>query len=185
MLTTRPKIAELVFQLYGRTLHPELFEVCRSKSIVRGNPDESGYQADIQITNAGHIVTWRHGRLILTEVATSSHQPLPKKRLLMSHRLDHEQTDTIACRGQVYYEVDFDLTIVTAEAITNYQREFEIAGLQNGLVHRFDSNGRVGLGAISYVHTEARDHCLSVKSLHTFPDDCAIVRCQSKFRLPE
>ena len=61
VLTTRPKIAELVIQLYGRTLHPELFEVCRTKSIVRGNPDESGYQAEIQITNAGHIVTWRHG----------------------------------------------------------------------------------------------------------------------------
>ena len=26
MLTARPKIAELVFQLYGRPLHPELFQ---------------------------------------------------------------------------------------------------------------------------------------------------------------
>ena len=37
MLTVRPKVAELVFQLYGRPLHPELFQVYDSRSVSREN----------------------------------------------------------------------------------------------------------------------------------------------------
>ena len=55
VLTVRPKIAELVFHLYGRALHPELFEVCSSTQVQREN-----YEAKIAITSTGHVVTWRH-----------------------------------------------------------------------------------------------------------------------------
>ena len=48
MLSVRPKVAELVFQLYGRTLHPELFEVFATQTIQRGD-----YQAKVSITSAG------------------------------------------------------------------------------------------------------------------------------------
>ena len=60
MLSVRPRIAELVFQLYGRSLHPELFEIHRSRQVERG-----GYTANIQITNAGHVVTWQYDGLTL------------------------------------------------------------------------------------------------------------------------
>ena len=66
MLTVRPKVAELVFQLYGRPLHPELFQVYESRSVTREN-----YQAKIDITHAGHVVTWRSGGMTLTEVAAA------------------------------------------------------------------------------------------------------------------
>ena len=78
MLTVRPKVAELTFQLYGRPLHPELFVVFESCTIERG-----GYSAKIDITGAGHVVTWRYGGLTLTEVAASAHHPLPKMRRLL------------------------------------------------------------------------------------------------------
>ncbi|MGD0382903.1 MAG: DUF2617 domain-containing protein, partial [Thermoguttaceae bacterium] len=81
MLTVRPKIAELVFQLYGRPLHPELFEVYCSRTVERGD-----YQAKIDITSAGHIVTWRYARFTLAEVAASARHPLPERRRLMSYR---------------------------------------------------------------------------------------------------
>ena len=67
MLSVRPKVAELAFQLYGRSLHPELFEVFRTRCIER-----NGYVAKIDITSAGHVVTWRYGGLTLTEVAASA-----------------------------------------------------------------------------------------------------------------
>ena len=35
MLSVRPKVAELSFQLFGRALHPELFEVHKSRTIER------------------------------------------------------------------------------------------------------------------------------------------------------
>ena len=55
MLSVRPKVAELVFQLYGRSLHPELFEVYSTRTVKRGD-----YEATINITSAGHVVTWRY-----------------------------------------------------------------------------------------------------------------------------
>ena len=75
MLSVRPKVAELVFQLYGRALHPELFEVHSTRTVKRGD-----YEATVNITSAGHVVTWRYQGLTLTEVATSAHHPLPQKR---------------------------------------------------------------------------------------------------------
>src|SRR5688572_8086865 len=36
VLIVRPKIAELVFQVYGRSLHPELFDVYQTRQIERG-----------------------------------------------------------------------------------------------------------------------------------------------------
>ena len=185
LLSARPKIAELVFQLYGRTLHPELFEVYGEKRFERaGVGGRPGYRGAVQITSAGHVITWEHEKLILCEVAASLHQPLPKKRRLMSHRLSGEQTDRIECRGGASYEVRFALESVGNEAFAAYQQELELAGLKEGVVHRFESSGRVGLGAMSYVHVQSRDRSLLVQALHTFPDDCAIMKSQSVFRVP-
>ena len=102
VLSVRPRIAELVFQLYGRSLHPELFEIHRSRQIERG-----GYTANIQITNAGHIVTWQYDGLTLAEVAASAQHPLPQRRRLMSHRLKDKCTDELECRGGINYHVEF------------------------------------------------------------------------------
>jgi len=211
VLSVRPKIAELV--LYGRSLHPELFEVYGAKRLQRGkvappptltaatptpaDADADGYEATVQITSAGHVVTWRHGGLTLTEVCASSHQPLPQKRLLMSHRVEGEQTERVACRGGVTYEVAFALETIAPEAFQAYHREFDLISLQgvapgsgdgaSGLLHRFEASGRasLNLGAVSYVDVQSRDRSLRVRAMHTFPDDCAIVKCESTFRLPD
>src|SRR5436190_21961356 len=82
VLSVRPKVAELVFQLYGRALHPELFQVFATRTVERGE-----YQATINITSAGHVVTWRHQGITLTEVAAASHHPLPERRRLMNFKL--------------------------------------------------------------------------------------------------
>ena len=86
MLSVRPKVAELTFQLYGRSLHPELFHVHKSHTVERG-----GYSAKIDITSAGHVVTWRFGGLTLTEVAASAQHPLPQRRRLLSYKLRGER----------------------------------------------------------------------------------------------
>lgn len=180
MLSVRPKIAELVFQLYGRSLHPELFEVYCCRRIERG-----GYTATVQITSAGHLVTWQYQGLTLTEVATSAHHPLPQKRRLMTHQLKGSCSDHLECRGGVKYKVDFSLEPVDQDAFWTFQKELALAGTRQGLVHNFESSGRFGLGAVSYVHLQSRDRSLKVQAFHTFPDDHAIVKSQSVYSLPE
>ena len=67
VLSLRPKAAELVFQVFGRPLHPELYEPCVSRAIDRGS-----YSAHVVITGSGHVVTWRQAGTTLTEVAAAA-----------------------------------------------------------------------------------------------------------------
>ena len=179
MLTVRPKVAELVFQLYGRPLHPELFEVYHSQTVKRGD-----YQAKIDITSAGHVVTWRYAGLTLTEVAASAQHPLPERRRLLSYRLKGQRSDRVECRGRVSYQVSFSLEPAEPEVFWNFQQELALDGLRQGLLHKFDSSGRIALGALSYINVEPRHRSLLIQAFHTFPDDYAIVKSQSLFQLP-
>ncbi len=179
MLTVRPKVAELVFQLYGRPLHPELFEVHSKRSVKRGD-----YEARIEITTAGHVIQWRCGGLTLTEVATSAHHPLPKRRRLLSYRLKGHRADYVECRGGVRYQVNFSCETLEPEIYWAYQQELSHDGEREGMLYRFDSSGRLALGAISYVSIATRSHSFSVQAFHTFPDDYAVVKTQSLIELP-
>jgi hypothetical protein len=160
-------------------LHPELFTICGSRTVKRGD-----YQAKIDITSAGHVVTWRYGGLTLTEVAASAYPTLPERRRLMSYRLRGQRTDGVQCRGGVSYQVSFQLEPVEPEVFWTFQEELTRDGLRQGMFHKFDSSGRLALGAISYINVETRSRSLLVQAFHTFPDDYAIVKTQSLIKVP-
>lgn len=179
VLTARPKVAELVFHVYGRSLHPELFDVFATRTVERAE-----YQAKIDITSAGHVVTWRSGDLTLTEVAASAQHPLPERRRLLNCRLKGEQSERIECRCGAKYTVSFQLEPVEPELFWTFQQELIHDAERQGLLHRFDASGRMALGAISYINLSTRSRSLLIQAFHTFPDDCAIVKSQSLFQLP-
>ena len=179
MLSVRPKVAELLFHVYGRALHPELFEVHSSRTVQRG-----GYEATINITSAGHVVAWRYQGITLTEVAASAHHPLPLKRRLISYLLKGERNDRVECRGGVRYQMNFQLEAVDPQLFWTFQQELALDGQHQGMLHRFDSSGRMALGALSYINVETRNRSLLVQAFHTFPDDYAIVKSQSLFEIP-
>lgn len=179
MLTVRPKVAELAFQLYGRPLHPELFQVYETCTIERG-----GYSAKIDITSAGHVVTWRYAGLTLTEVAASARHPLPKMRRLLSYGIKGQRTDRVECRGGISYQMSFQLEPAEPEVFWTFQQELANQGVKQGMLHRFNSSGRMALGALSYINMESRSRSLLIQAFHTFPDDYAIVKSQSLFQLP-
>jgi hypothetical protein len=179
VLSVRPKVAELAFQLYGRSLHPELFKIFKSRTVERGS-----YWAKIDITSAGHVVTWCHEGMTLTEVAASAQHPLPQRRRLMSYRLKGERTERVKCRGGIVYQVGFQLEPVSPEVFWTFQEELQLDGEREGMLHTFDASGRMAMGAISYIHVETRNRMMLVQAFHTFPDDYAIVKSQSTFQLP-
>lgn len=179
MLSVRPKVAELVFQLYGRALHPELFQVFSTRTIQRG-----GYTATVNITSAGHLVTWQYQGITLTEVAASAQHPLPQKRRLLSYLLKGSRNDEVQSRDGCRYRMNFQLEPVAPEVFWTYQQELSIDGVRQGMLHRFDSSGRMALGAVSYINVESRNRSLKIQAFHTFPDDYAIVKTQSVFEIP-
>ncbi len=178
MISVRPKIAELVYQLYARSLHPELFDSHQSHTVERG-----GYKATIQITSAGHVVAWQYGGLTLTEVAAGAQHPLPKLRRLMACRLKGERSDRLEIRPGVSYEMQFSLEPADPEKFVAYQRELTLQATRKGMLQRFAPSGRLTSGALSYVNVESRDKTLCVQAFHTFPDDCAVLKIQSWYRL--
>ena len=179
MLSVRPKVAELAFRLYGRSLHPELFQVYRSHTVERG-----GYLAKIDITSAGHVITWRYKGITLTEVAASAQHPLPQKRRLLSYRLRGQRSDRVECRGGIVYQMSFQLEPVAPEVFWTFQQELARDGERQGMLHMFHASGRMALGALSYINVETRNRSMLVQAFHTFPDDYAIVKSQSLFELP-
>ncbi len=187
MFSARPKVSELVFQLYGRALHPELFEIHASRTVDRGQ-----YAAEILITRAGHIVSWRSkpaGRgsavaITLTEVATAASQPLPQKRRLISHPIRGERNDRMETPSGICYEMGVQLEQVDPEVFWTFQQELSADGITHGLFHRFEPAGRLAVGPMSWVNVETRARSLLIQAFHTFPEDFAIVKSQSCFELP-
>ncbi|QDT11548.1 DUF2617 family protein [Planctomycetes bacterium K23_9] len=189
MLSVRPKVAELAFHVFSRTLHPELYTVHKTRRIER-----TDYQARIDITNCGHVITW-NGRanptsdgekpasVTVCEVATSAHQPLPKKRCLLSHCLKGSRTEKSQCYGGIEYRTHFQLESVQPDMFWMVQQQL---GKQptEGLLHNFDASGRMALGALSFVSIELRQRSMRIQAIHTFPDDYAIVKVESLFSLP-
>lgn len=180
MLSVRPRIAELVFRLYGRSLHPELFEIYQSRIVKRGD-----YQANVQITSTGHLVTWNYQGITLTEVATAAHHPLPQKRRLMSYRLKGERSDELECRGGIRYQMSFSLEPASPERFSAYQKELTLQATRQGMLHEFNASGRLDQGALSYINVESRDKIFRVQAFHTFPEDCAVLKIQSTYQLPK
>lgn len=179
MLSVRPRVAELAFNLLGRSLHPELYVIHKSRRIER-----SGYEAKLDITNSGHVITWNGGGQILTEVCASARQPLPTRRQLISERIQGKHYEAHECRGGASYKTAFQLESIAPEFFWNMQKQLFDGPTPEGLVHRFDSSGRIAVGAFSYIHIETRSHSMLIQAIHTFPDDHAILKVESTFQLP-
>jgi hypothetical protein len=178
VLSVRPKVAELAFHVFSRSLHPELYTIHKTRRVERGD-----YEAQIDITNCGHVITWNAAGMIICEVATSAHQPLPKRRCLLSKPLKGSRTERAKCRGGISYRTHFQLEPVAPDLFWMVQQQLG-EGPTEGLLHTFDASGRMALGALSYVNVETRKSSMLVQAIHTFPDDYAIVKVESLFSLP-
>lgn len=178
MLSVRPKITELTFHLFGRSIHPELFGVCASRLIEREN-----YRLQINVTSAGHWLSFAHDELLISEVCASSHHPLPQQNRLFSQELrsNHEQHRLVEDRIQ--YQSRFQIEGVNPRLFVTIAQQLKDQGQCEGLVHQFDSSGRMAIGAISYINIQAFSKKVLVRSLHTFPDTCAVVKSESTFEV--
>src|SRR6185312_6648654 len=96
----RPAVGDLVFQLYGRPLHPELFDILAVRKIQRED-----YELVVRITRTGHVISWENSDVLLTEVAAAAEQDLPERRRLLNYRLRSEQSARLVCAHGIHYEM--------------------------------------------------------------------------------
>jgi len=176
VLSIRPTVAEHAFYVFGRSIHPELFSIYRSRSINR-----SKYSAKIDITSDGHIVTFNSRSVVMTEVVCSSKQLLPQKRRLVGSNLKGKNVEQVDRKQGVTYHTQFELEHVSSDMFWMLHNQLQSSQCENELVQSFDSSGRIAFGAVSFVHVEERERQLLIQAFHTFPDDCAIVKSVSTF----
>src|SRR4051794_38738 len=96
----RPRVADLVFQLYGRPLHPELFDILAVRKVQRED-----YELTVRITRTGHVLSWENRDLHLTEVTAAADLALPARRRLLSYRVRGEHSDSLCCPHGISYQM--------------------------------------------------------------------------------
>lgn len=172
----RPKVSQLMFLVYSRPLHPELFDIVRDQQIHRDD-----YHANISITDSCHVVRWQRERICITELVARVDCPLPQKRRLLACRLRGERTETIQCDPSVVYQTSIGVERLEPEVYPRIHDELECDALRHGLFHNFRPHQRLALSPISHIAIEARAQSLLVQAFHTFPEDCTILKTQSLF----
>jgi hypothetical protein len=170
----RPPVCDLVFQLYGRPLHPELFDILAVRKIRRED-----YELTVRITRTGHVISWENADVHLTEVTAEATQELPNKRRLLDYRLRSEHTGRLPCAHGVHYEMSFQVEVLPPEIFLHVHDEILADGGKRGLLHNFPSHHRLAVAPLGFVSAEARPNCLILSTFHTFPTEHTVVKTQS------
>jgi hypothetical protein len=172
--SVRPRVADLVFQLYGRPLHPELFEILSLRKIRRED-----YELSVWITRSGHVITFENRDVFLSEVTAAADQPLPERRRLLSHRMRGEHSESLKCAHGISYQMSFQVETLPQEIFLHVHDEILSDGGKRGLLYNFQPNHRLSLAPLGLITVEGRPGCLLLTSFHTFPDEHTIVKSQS------
>jgi hypothetical protein len=170
----RPPVCDLVFQLYGRPLHPELFDILAVRKIRRED-----YELTVRITRTGHVISWENADVHLTEVTAAAEQDLPQKRRLLDYRLRSEHNGRLACAHGIHYQMSFQVEVLPPEIFLHVHDEILADGGKRGLLHNFPSHHRLAVAPLGFVSAEARPRCLILSTFHTFPTEHTVVKTQS------
>jgi hypothetical protein len=167
-------VGDLVFQLYGRPLHPELFDILAVRKIGRED-----FGLSVWITRTGHVISWQNRDVQLTEVTAAADQPLPERRRLLSYRLRHERSVNFPCAHGVSYQTSFQVEALPPEIFQHVHEEILTDGLKRGLLHNFQPHHRLALAPLGFVTAESRAACLFLTTFHTFPDEHTVIKTQT------
>lgn len=170
----RPPVRNLLFQLYGRPLHPELFEILTEHRLRHEN-----YELIVRITPTGHVISWENPDVFLTEVTTSDNQHLPQKRRLLCNRLRQEQSRSLTCAHGVKYTTTFQVEDLTPENYRTVHKEILMDGTKSGLLHVLPKEQPWSWSPLGYVNVEALPGCLFLTCFHTFPDELTVIKTQT------
>lgn len=174
--TIRPKVAQLSFQVLNRSVHPELFQIQRTRKIER-----DCYTASLQITADGHVISWRHAGQTWCEVASSCHQAMPETGRLLELPLRDSRAGELSGDDGCRYRYKFELERVPAKMLWMIQKQLSESAERQGLLYIFNASGRIDIGGLSFIHVESRLKSLKIQAIHTFPDDLSLVKTESLF----
>lgn len=173
------RVSDLMFQVFGRTLHPDWFAVRAHRRVA-----VDGWQADLRIIEGGHAIVWRSGEIRLTEVLAGPSTLLPEPGLLFHSPIRHEREASLRPGVGIEYQTCIEVERVDPEVFDHLCDEMTLDANRDRLFHRFAGSNRLAPSAISHLAFESRAKGLLVHAFHSFPAERAIVRTQSLFEIP-
>jgi len=171
----RPRVSDLCFYVYGRSLHPELFDIFARKRIIGG-----GHDLMVSITRTGHFWSLQLPDQSISEVAGRRTDLLPHRCRLLSCRLRGEHNETLVYPAGLRYHTSFNVERMDPDVFVAMHEELSEAGrMRNGLFYSFRAHQRLALPPLAHVNFELGPKRISLHSYHTFPHDLTVVRTQS------
>lgn len=174
--SVRPDVSDLVVEVFERSIHPELLTIH-----AESEWQHSACTVKVQICDAGHVLTVAHQDTVMCEVATVRSTLLPKHYRIFSHKLKGHRQDSLRCRDGITYHVSFDLEELEPEVFANYHEELMSDSLRSAISYHFPTKSRLQPTPMSFVELEATATSLQIHTFHTFPDNSAVVKVQSRF----
>lgn len=174
----RPDVADMMFLVFDRSVHPELFSTVQSQRI-----DHAEFTARMRICPTGHVIDFDAGSFPITEVATTRQQPLPNHKRACSRRLVGQRDQTIEFESGVRYHGCYQLERLDPEIFMNVHEELTQDMATASLSHAFTAPTRFSPSPVSVMQTDVTTSALLIHTYHTFPDNCAVVKTQSLFEL--
>ncbi len=175
---TKQRVEELLFCLYQRAIHPELFKIHKAKRI-----EQSRYQAEIWVVGRAHVVIIQSGNQILTELITEDNELLPKSGIATSFRFRGERDHAQSFNDGLKYILSTQVERLTPQLFPATHRDYVHYAKNRGLFVSFEEEAHDGLAPFSFVDYDARDHELHIHAFHAFPEELTLLKTQSIFEV--
>lgn len=171
----RPDASLLAFQLFDRTLHPELFDTYAEAKLTA-----DGFEAVLRICDAGHVVEFHSGRQHVTEVVGSLERELPQRGRRLAHQLKGGRDLNLELDGLAFC-CSAHVEQLDAEVFSEIHDELQADASKALLAYEFPSPHRLQKGALSVMQAEVTADSLLIHAFHTFPDSQSVLRTQSLY----
>ena len=169
-------IEELMFSLFQRSLHPELFQIYAQRRLRTDR-----YEALIWVTGCTHVVSVFSDDVCLSEVVSTPGQMLPQKGLLERFHFRGPKSHKCTLSRGLSYMTDFQVEKMGPNLYRQSHTDLERFARNRGVFVKFPHLGSGGLEPFCYVDFEARRNELHIHTFAAYPDQITMVKTQSLF----
>ena len=169
-------VEELMFSLFQRPLHPELFQIYASRQINTEN-----YETIIWVTGCTHVVSVFAGDVCLTEVVSAPGQMLPSRGLIERFQFRPPRTHKCTLSRGVSYMTDFQVEKMSPNLYQQSHTDLERFARNRGIFVKFPELEVGNLQPFCYIDFEARQKDLQIQTFAAYPDQVTMIKTQSLF----
>lgn len=171
-------VEELMFSLFQRPLHPELFQIYANRHL-----NTEKYEAIIWVTGCTHVVSVFAGDICLTEVVSPPGQMLPSRCLLERFQFRGPRTHKCTLSQGASYVTDFQVEKMSPNLYRQSHTDLERFARNRGIFVKFPELEVDGLQPFCYIDFEARRTELHIHTFAAYPDQVTMIKTQSLFDL--